>query len=170
MPLAATCMLLCSRCHAESGRTGTPCHLRLCFAVPGVWALAAMACAVTRRVAPRLHVSAWLHVPAHAWCCYVSLVRCTVLTVVPWCLRMQLKRLQYQGGSMRQQQHKAGGAIMDASDPRPAYRYPAPGYVAVPSAAPSMWWLACSHVACGGCAVQLATPGAYPQRPSRAHV
>ena len=57
-------MLLCSRCHAESGRTGTPCHLRLCFAVPGVWALAAMACAVTRRVAPRLHVSAWLHVPA----------------------------------------------------------------------------------------------------------
>ena len=97
-------------------------------------------------------------------------VQCTVLTVVPWCLRMQLKRLQYQGGSMRQQQHKAGGAIMDASDPRPAYRYPAPGYVAVTSAAPSMWWLACSHVACGGCAVQLATPGAYPQRPSRAHV
>lgn len=37
-----------------------------------------------------------------------------------------LKRLQYQGGSVWAQQHKVGGAVMDAEDKRPAYRYPTP--------------------------------------------
>lgn len=38
-----------------------------------------------------------------------------------------LKRFQYQGGSMRMIQPKAGGAVTNPDDDRPAWRYPTPG-------------------------------------------
>ena len=50
---------------------------------------------------------------------------------------LQLKRLQYQGGTVRTQQHKAGGMFMDKTDARTPYRYPAPA--CVHRAAPRAW-------------------------------